>query len=639
MKEYGFLRLTAATPPCRVADAAHNAAAVLAQYREAARAGSALVVFPELCLTGYTCGDLFQQGVLPRGALAGLEAVLAGSGDLDTLAVVGMPFAKDGALYNCAVVIQRGRALGIVPKQNVPNYGEFYEMRHFVPASPASNGAASLLGREVPFGTDLLFSCRDMPAFVLGVEVCEDLWVPCPPSTGLALSGATVIANLSASDELVGKAAYRRGLLRSQSARLRCAYVYANAGPGESTTDVVFGGHDLIAENGALLAESPLFREGLLHGDADLELLIHERLRANTFRQQEGCRRISFALGSLDAPGLSYRAPNPRPFIAKDPDEQAGRCEEILSIQAHGLAKRAAHAMARKLVVGISGGLDSCLALLVMVRALGILDRSPKDALAVTMPCFGTTGRTRSNSEALCQALGVSFRCVDIGKAVEQHFADIGQSMEKHDVTFENGQARERTQVLMDIANMEGGLVVGTGDLSELALGWSTYNGDHMSMYGVNGGVPKTMVRHLVAHEAAKARSEALRRVLLDILDTPVSPELLPAKNGTISQVTEDLVGPYDLHDFFLYHTVRYGAGPAKVFFLAKAAFAGEYGEEAIRKWLRIFLKRFFSQQFKRSCLPDGPKVGSVALSPRGDWRMPSDAEADLWLRELEDIG
>ncbi|MEA5059476.1 MAG: NAD(+) synthase [Candidatus Pelethousia sp.] len=636
MKEYGFLRLAAATPSCHVANPAENATAILAQYQTAAQAGAGLVVFPEMCLTGYTCGDLFQQSALLKGAVEGLGAIVEGGRELDALAVVGLPLAKDGALYNCAAVIQRGRVLGIVPKQNVPNYGEFYELRHFTPATADANGTISLLGQEVPFGTDLVFACGDMPAFTLGVEICEDLWAPCPPSTKLALGGATVIANLSASDEIIGKAAYRRSLLISQSARLLCTYVYADAGQGESTTDMVFAGHDLIAENGALLAESPLFHEGALYADTDLELLGHERIRSNTFRPGGSLRRIPFMLGKQDAPRLHYRKVSPHPFIPRDEAERAQRCAEILSIQARGLAKRAAHAHAKKLVVGISGGLDSCLALLVAVRALEALGRTPKDVLAVTMPCFGTTERTRRNAEVLCETLGVSFQCVDIGKAVTQHFHDIGQSFEKQDVTFENGQARERTQVLMDLANMEGGLVVGTGDLSELALGWATYNGDHMSMYGVNAGVPKTLVRHLVAHAADTTQSEALRTVLLDILDTPVSPELLPAKNGTISQVTEDLVGPYELHDFFLYHMVRYGAGPAKVFYLAKAAFAGEYAEDTIRKWLHTFLRRFFSQQFKRSCLPDGPKVGSVSLSPRGDWRMPSDAEAALWIKQME---
>ena len=634
MREFGFLRLGAATPPCRVANPKENAAAILAQYREAAQKGSALVVFPELCLTGYTCGDLFHQSALLAGAVEGLRAILAGSRDLDTLAIVGLPLRREGALYNCAAVLQRGRVLGVVPKRHLPNYGEFYELRHFAPGDAAQNGSISLWGEEVPFGADLLFACADMESFRLGVELCEDLWAPCPPSAGLAQAGATVIANLSASGEVVGKGEYRRGLLTSQSARLLCAYVYADAGAGESTTDLVFSGHDLIAENGAILAESPLFHEGVLYADVDLGLLLHERMRANTFAAgaTAGYRRVPFSLGRLDTPGLAYRRVTPQPFIPQNEGERAERCEQILTIQAHGLAKRAAHTRAKALVVGISGGLDSCLALLVAVRALKLIDRSPKDALAVTMPCFGTTGRTRQNAEALCKALGTGFRCVDIGEAVRQHFADIGQRFENQDVTFENSQARERTQVLMDIANMEGGLVVGTGDLSELALGWATYNGDHMSMYGVNAGVPKTLVKHLVAHCAATAENPSLKAVLLDILDTPVSPELLPAKDGVISQVTEDLVGPYELHDFFLYHLVRYGAGPSKIFRLAQAAFQGDYDDETIRKWLKTFLRRFISQQFKRSCLPDGPKVGSVSLSPRGDWRMPSDAEAAAWL-------
>lgn len=638
MKEFGFLRISAATPPCRVADTAHNAAAILAQYKEAAQAGSALAAFPELCITGYTCGDLFQQSTLRRGALEGLRAILSGSREVDALAVVGLPLARNGALFNCAAIIQRGRVLGVVPKQHIPNYGEFYELRHFEPADASHNGAISLFGEEVPFGVDLLFCCEDMEGFVLGVEICEDLWAPCPPSVGLALGGATVIANGSASDEVVGKAEYRRSLICTQSERLRCAYAYADAGRGESSTDLVFAGHDLIFENGVALAQSPLFHEGIIHADVDLDRLSHERLRSNTFRPGGSWRRIPFTIGSAGAGDLSYRPLTPHPFLAENEAEGRERYETILTIQAQGLAKRTEHTRAKKLVVGISGGLDSCLALLVMVRALALLGRGPKDALAVTMPCFGTTKRTRSNAEALCEALGADFRSVDITKAVEQHFSDIGQSPDKQNLTYENAQARERTQVLMDIANMENGMVVGTGDLSELALGWATYNGDHMSMYGVNAGVPKTLVRHLVAHEAQRAQSGALKKVLLDILDTPVSPELLPAKDGTISQVTEDLVGPYALHDFFLYHMVRGGARPKKLFALAKAAFAGNYDEQTILKWLKTFLRRFFSQQFKRSCLPDGPKVGSVALSPRGDWRMPSDAEAALWLAELEGL-
>ena len=638
MKEYGFVRLSAATPSCRLADASFNAAAMLDLYKQAANAGSALVVFPELSMTGYTCGDLFRQSTLQNGAMEGLGAILEGSRDLNTLAVVGLPIAHGPALYNCVAVIQRGRVLGVVPKQNIPNYGEFYELRHFTPASSSTNGTITLFGEPTPFGTDLLFSCKDMPGFVLGVEVCEDLWVPKSPSVDLATGGATIIANASASDEVVGKAKYRRSLLCTQSERLHCAYVYTNAGFGESTTDLVFSGHDIIFENGMLIAESPIFHEGMIHADVDLERLAHERLRCNTFCPEGDWRHIPFELGKLDDTGLCYRTVNPRPFLADSTEEEAGRYEDILSIQAHGLARRAAHTRVKKLIVGISGGLDSSLALLVMVRALKILGRSHKDALAVTMPCFGTTSRTRGNAEALCDALGVSFKSVDIRKAVEQHFVDIGQSLDKHDVTYENGQARERTQVLMDIANMENGLVVGTGDLSELALGWSTYNGDHMSMYGVNSGVPKTLVRHLVAHEANRATSSELKRVLMDILDTPVSPELLPAKDEKITQVTEDILGPYDLHDFFLYHMVRYGENPAKILYLAKAAFKGEYDEDVIRKWLKTFISRFFAQQFKRSCLPDGPKVGSVALSPRGDWRMPSDAQATLWLEELEQL-
>ena len=633
MHQFGFIRLCAATPPCRVANPRANAAAILAQYREAAQNGAALAVFPELCLTGYTCEDLFHQQRLLDGALEGLQTILAGTGDLATLALVGLPLRRGDHLYNCAALLQGGRILGVIPKQHLPNYGEFYEQRHFRPGTPLENGELTLLGQTVPFGTDLLFCCQDLPEFRLGVELCEDLWAPVPPSATLAQAGATVIANLSASNETVGKADYRRTLIRSHSARLLCAYAYADAGNGESSTDLVFAGHNLIGENGVLLGESSLFSQGLTYGDCDLGLLAHERMRMHTFAPPaQAFRAIPFTLAMEGPPHLAYRQVSPQPFLPHGQQAQALRCEQILAMQAQGLAKRVAHTRAKRLVIGISGGLDSCLALLVSVRALSLLQRPARDALAITMPCFGTTGRTRSNAQALCEALGTDFRCIDIGPAVRQHFQDIGQAYENQDVTFENSQARERTQVLMDVANMEGGLVIGTGDLSELALGWATYNGDHMSMYGVNAGVPKTLVRHLVAHCAATAVSQDLSQVLRDILDTPVSPELLPAQNGRIAQVTEDLVGPYQLHDFFLYHMLRYGTPPDKLRFLANTAFQGVYDPATIDAWLHTFLRRFFAQQFKRSCLPDGPKIGSVALSPRGDWRMPSDAEAAIWL-------
>ena len=580
----GFLKAAAFSPALRVADCTYNAQQVLAQLQAAAQRGVKLAVFPEFCLTGYTCGDLFLQRTLQQGALDALEWLLAQTRTLDTVALVGLPLLVHGKLYNCAAVLCRGQLLGIVPKTYLPNYGEFYEKRQFTPGSTEVQ-TVTVCGQQVLFGTSLLFRCRQMPSFVLGVELCEDLWSALPPSTFHALAGATVIANLSASDETVGKAEYRRALVANQSARLLCGYLYASAGHGESTTDMVFAGHDLIAEDGSILAETA-------------------------------------------------------PFVPGDPQRRAARCELILKMQADGLAKRLEHARAKTAVIGISGGLDSCLALLVAVRAMKQLHRRAADVLAVTMPCFGTTKRTRSNAEILCGELGVSFQEIRIANTVRSHFADIGQDEKVLDVTFENGQARVRTLELMDLANRTGGLVVGTGDLSELALGWATYNGDHMSMYGVNAGVPKTLVRYLVQYEAETAATAALHDVLLDILATPVSPELLPAKDGEIAQITEDLVGPYELHDFYLYYVLRCGFGPAKIYRLAKAAFAGraEYTDAVLYKWLRNFYWRFFAQQFKRSCLPDGPKVGSVTLSPRGDWRMPSDACATLWLAELEQL-
>ena len=634
----GFLKAAALSPSLRVADCAYNTSQILSQLKDAAARGVRLAVFPEFCLTGYTCGDLFLQRTLQQGALDGLQTLLDASRELDVVALVGLPLLVRGKLYNCAAVLCGGRLLGLVPKTYLPNYGEFYEKRQFTPGSTEVE-TVTVCGQEVPFGTSLLFRCRQMPSFVLGVEICEDLWSALPPSTFHALAGATVIANLSASDETVGKAEYRRTLVSNQSARLLCGYLYASAGHGESTQDMVFAGHDLIAENGTLLAETSPFEGGWAETELDCQRMESERARNTSFEPStEGYLTVDFDLILTETP-LS-RWVDPTPFIPHDERRRAERCELILKMQADGLAKRLEHAHAKTAVIGISGGLDSCLALLVAVRAMKQLGRPTSDVLAVTMPCFGTTRRTRSNAEILCDELAVSFTEIDIANTVHSHFKDIGQDEQVLDVTFENGQARVRTLELMDTANRTGGLVVGTGDLSELALGWATYNGDHMSMYGVNAGVPKTLVRHLVRYESDIAATDALRTVLLDILDTPVSPELLPAKDGEIAQKTEDLVGPYELHDFYLYYVLRFGFGPAKIFRLAKAAFAGraEYPDEVLYKWLRNFYWRFFAQQFKRSCLPDGPKVGSVTLSPRGDWRMPSDAAAALWLAELEQI-
>ena len=634
---YGFIKACAVSPALRVADCPYNAQKTIEAMQQAAEDGCQLTVFPELGLTGYTCGDLFLQQPLLDAAEAALREILKASEALQLVALVGLPVTLDAKLYNCAAVVCQGTLLGLVPKSHIPNYGEFYEKRHYC-ASPAGVKEISFAGQKTLFGTKLLFRCETMQAFTLAVEICEDLWAPLPPSTAHALAGATVIANLSASDETVGKAEYRRALVSQQSARLLCAYLYADAGHGESTTDMVFSGHNLIAENGALLAESRPFSQALACTELDLGRLLAERRRNTSFEPvTDGYETVSFHLPLREIPLTRYISPTP--FVPADGGARAERCELILQMQADGLAKRIEHAHAKTAVIGISGGLDSCLALLVAVHAMKKLDRSMDSILAVTMPCFGTTKRTRSNAEILCQELGVQFTEISIANTVRSHFADIGQSETNFDVTFENGQARVQTLELMDLANRTGGLVVGTGDLSELALGWATYNGDHMSMYGVNAGVPKTLVRHIVRYEADAANSDTLREVLLDILDTPVSPELLPAKeNGEIAQQTESLVGPYELHDFYLYYVLRFGFSPAKIYHLAKTALGERYSDEVLLHWLRNFYRRFFQQQFKRSCLPDGPKVGSVTLSPRGDWRMPSDACVSVWQAELDTL-
>ncbi len=640
----GFIKVAAATPKIRVADPAHNAQAVIALMKEAAAQGVKVMVFPELCLTGYTCGDLFLQLPLLLGAEEALGTVLETTKNLKILAAVGLPIKTpyDNKLYNCAAVIQRGKILGLIPKTCIPNYGEFYELRWFAPGK--AYAGATLCGQNVAMTTTNVFACQEMPDLVVGVEICEDLWAAEPPSTTLARAGATLILNLSASDEVAGKATYRRELVKNQSARCLCGYVYADAGEGESTTDLVFTGHDLIAENGALLSEKR-FETGLTVSEIDVSKLIYERRRMNTFTTpnhlsaEEGGLGIGWFPFSLKSEETSLTRPIPKnPFVPEDTGKREERCGEILTIAALGLKKRLEHTNAPAAVIGLSGGLDSTLALLITARAMELLGRPMRDILCVTMPCFGTTERTRSNAEVLAERIGAELKVADITTAVKQHFADIGQSMDDHSVTFENAQARERTQVLMDLANQNGGLVIGTGDLSELALGWCTYNGDHMSMYAVNASIPKTLVRFVVSHVAQTTSDSALAQVLRDILDTPVSPELLPAENGEISQRTEDIVGPYELHDFFLYYALRWGFPPRKVLRLAEHAFAGEYDRDTILKWLRNFYRRFFSQQFKRSCVPDGPKVGSVALSPRGDWRMPSDAVSTLWLKELESL-
>lgn len=631
----GFITVAAATPTVTVADCRANAEAVIACIRAMARSRAKVMVLPELCLTGYTCSDLFWQCKLLDEAEDALAVVANASHDIDALILVGLPLRHRGKLFNVAAVLSRGAVLGFVPKVNLPAYHEFYETRHFAPGE-GDMGTVDWRGSQVPIGTDLLFSCAALPDLVVAAELCEDLWVPAPPSTRHATAGATVVCNLSASDEMVGKNTYRRSLVSGQSARLICAYVYATAGVGESTTDLVFGGQNLIAENGAVLAESTTFENEIMTADVDVARMVSERQRMSTYPAalREGYRAIPFDLKVEDT-RLTRRF-DADPFVPANPAQLAHRCDEILSIQAFGLRKRLAHTHAQSAVVGISGGLDSALALLVTVRAFDMLGLDRAGIIAVTMPGFGTTDRTYANACSLVHCLGATLEEVSIAPAVMQHFADIGHDPEVHDVTYENSQARERTQILMDKANQENGLVIGTGDLSELALGWATYNGDHMSMYAVNASVPKTLVRHMVRFYADTCGDAELKLVLLDVLGTPVSPELLPPEDGVISQKTEDLVGPYELHDFFLYQMLRAGFAPAKIYRLACLAFAGRYDAATIKKWLRTFYRRFFSQQFKRSCLPDGPKVGSVAVSPRGDLRMPSDASARAWLDEVD---
>ena len=654
----GFIKIAAATPVIRVADPEANAQAVIRQLDEAWEQGARIIVFPELVLTGYTCSDLFLQDTLLAGADKALRQIRKHTKeqDIDAVVLVGLPFQRDGKLYNVAALIHRGEVLAMIPKQHLPNHAEFYEARIFTPGKRGSemDDNVQFHGDEPVFGANYVFDMNEtMPGLMLGVEICEDAWVPNPPNIDLAMAGATIIVNLSASDEVVGKDTYRRSLITSTSARTISGYVYACAGPGESTTDVVFGGHSMIAENGTLLAEqNPLAGEetsisgnsSILYADIDVARLCYERRRTSTWnsiangeQQFRTCVRND-EISMKAAPTRLTRVFDPKPFIPSGEAEREERCEQILRIQTRGLATRLKHTGIQSAVVGVSGGLDSTLALLVTVRAFDELGLDRKGILAVTMPCFGTTERTHDNAKSMAKALGVSFKEVDIEAAVRQHFKDIGQDGRKHDVTYENSQARERTQVLMDLANRLNGLVVGTGDLSELALGWATYNGDHMSMYGVNAGVPKTLVRHLVSYLAVKSEDRKLRSVLMDVLDTPVSPELLPPKAGKISQQTEELVGPYELHDFFLYYMMRCGIPPAKIYRIAVQTIDGTYDAETILKWLKVFYRRFFTQQFKRSCLPDGPKIGSVSLSPRGDWRMPSDASAALWLKELESL-
>lgn len=641
----GFIKVAAVTPDIEVGNTAYNTEQIIQCIGLAGKEDVRLLVFPELCISGYTCNDLFLQNILLEGCLEGLEQIRSASRTHDMLIVVGLPFLFNARLYNIAAVIYQGEVLGLVPKQHIPNYSEFYEARHFAPA-PAENEAVDIPvlgahGRQIPFGAKLLFAADNLPDFVLGIDICEDLWMPIPPSCHHALASATVIANLSASDETTGKEIYRRELVSNQSARLICGYIYADAGEGESSTDLVFAGHNLIAENGSILSQSERFHNEMTMSELDLGRLVSERRRMGTFEiippAQAGYKVCHFSFRNLNKTKLT-RFYSRTPFVPSAKADRDRRCNEIFNIQAMGLKKRLAHTHCKSAVLGISGGLDSTLALLVTARAFDLLGLDRTGIKAITMPCFGTTDRTMKNACTLTEKLGASLQEIPIHEAVNLHFRDIGHDPEVHDVTYENSQARQRTLILMNIANQTNGMVIGTGDMSELALGWATYNGDHMSMYGVNCSIPKMLVRYLVLYYAETTDDEELRAVLLDILDTPVSPELLPPKDGEISQKTEDLVGPYELHDFYLYYMMRFGYTPSKIYRLACYTFRGAYNKDTIYKWLRTFYWRFFSQQFKRSCLPDGPKVGSVALSPRGDWRMPSDASVAMWMRDLDQI-
>ena len=637
--EYGFVKTAAVSPKIRVADPVYNGTEIIRLMKETWEKGARIIVFPELCITGYTCSDLFRQELLLKTAKEVLMEIVEASAGMDGLFFVGLPLENHGKLYNVAAAYSDGELLGLVPKSYIPNYSEFYEARHFTAAPEGLSYERWLEEDAVPFGTNQLFTCRSMPELKVAVEICEDLWTPNPPSVRHAMHGATVIVNLSASDEITGKDSYRRDLVKLQSGRLVCGYIYASAGEGESSTDLVFGGHHLIAENGSVLAESERFTNETIYGDLDIERLIGERRHYTTYdvsAAPDGYIEVEYEMDPADA--LFDRYVDKAPFVPGRKEEREKRCEEILAIQSMGLKKRMEHTHCHSVVIGISGGLDSTLALLVAARAVDRLNLPRTCITAVTMPCFGTTDRTYNNACELTRRLGANLREVDIKEAVNIHFRDIGHDSSVHDVTYENSQARERTQILMDIANQTSGMVIGTGDMSELALGWATYNGDHMSMYGVNVSVPKTLVRHLVRYYADTCGDEKLTEVLLDILDTPVSPELLPPENGVISQKTEDLVGPYELHDFYLYYMLRFGFAPDKIYYLAKQAFKGEYDNEVILKWLKTFMRRFFAQQFKRSCLPDGPKVGTVAVSPRGDLRMPSDACSRIWMDQVEKL-
>ena len=653
---YGFIKTACVTPELKIADCEFNAAQIIAGAGQAAKKGAQIIVFPELSITGYTCGDLFFQNALQQNALEQLQKIALKTKSLKALIFVGLPFARTEGIYNCAAAIYGGKILAFIPKSFLPNYSEFYERRQFTPFSSKQKTKLVSIGNQenIPFGTDILIQDKSEKSLCIACELCEDLWVPLPPSTRHILAGATIVANLSAGNEIIGKAEYRRNLVKSHSARSICAYLYANAGKDESTQDMVFSGHSIISENGSILAESELFSNETVFAQIDVERLANERRHTTSFAAsvsnfdlQSEYTKIEIDLTKVTSETTATsktekleRHVDPHPFVPSDKEKRTQRCLEVITLQSQGLAKRLRHINCQSAVIGLSGGLDSTLALLITCRAFDLTGISRKKITAITMPCFGTTNRTYTNACSLAKECGVSLKEIRIEAAVRQHMKDIGQDENTHDVTYENCQARERTQVLMDYANKTNGIVIGTGDLSELALGWCTYNGDHMSMYGVNSSIPKTLVRYLVewfSTDSDDAKNKNFSKVLKDILDTPVSPELLPPKDGKISQVTEDLVGPYELHDFFLYYVLRFGFAPSKIFFLAQQA-GFSYSKAEILKWLKTFYRRFFSQQFKRSCMPDGAKVGTVNLSPRGDWRMPSDAQASLWLKDLDKL-
>ena len=637
---YGFIKTACATPTIKVADCIYNSEQIISQITLASQNNAAVVLFPQLCVTGYTCGDLFLQNFLIENAEKAVEQIVNRTRTCNIVSVIGAPVAVDDKLYNCAVVIYQGAILGIVPKTNIPNCGEFYEGRYFSSYKSSRQQIVDYAGFQTPFSPQLVFCCNQQKEFKFAIEIGQDLQSPVSPSNHLVLDGkATVILNLSSDTELAGMSQKRVDMIRMHSAKLKCAYLYANSGPGESTTDAVYSAHNIICEDGEVLRQSDRLFENIIYADIDVEKIVHERRKLSNFEYcycNDDLIYINF--DCLLKQPLLDRAFSKHPFIPDSKDELDKRCGEILSTQAMGLATRMMSASVKELVIGVSGGLDSTLALIVSVKALDILGLPHSNLHAVSMPCFGTTRRTKSNAEKLALAYGAKFANVNITRSVRQHFADIGHDETKLDTTYENAQARQRTLVLMDLSNKFSALVVGTGDLSELALGWATYNGDHMSMYGVNSSVPKTMVRHLVEYEAERSDLNK-RKILTDILNTPISPELLPPDvNGEITQVTEDVVGPYELHDFFLYYFVRYGFSPEKIFYLALRAFDGCYDRYTIKKWMQKFFARFFSQQFKRSCMPDGPKVGVVNLSPRGDFRMPSDAQARIWLERINEL-